>query len=80
MTKTAHRLCDAFQILECALQALSAEEEYLRESLEEELHNMQVLLDKVAVEEALLRDREVLLSESSPGLGEHLDVDGGPEE
>jgi hypothetical protein len=56
-----------------ALQGLSPEEEYLREALEEQLHGLDVLLDKVGVEEALLRDREVLLSDPSGGLGEHLD-------
>lgn len=66
--------------LESALEELLPEEEYLREAVEVELHNVRVLLDKVRVEEALLRDREVLLSDPSTGLGEHLDVDGGPEE
>lgn len=78
MTTTAWRLCHAYQELEGALAALSADEEYLREALEEELHNMQVLLDKVAVEEALIRDRDALLSDPSEGLGEHLDADEGP--
>jgi hypothetical protein len=62
------------------LDGLTAEEEYLREALEEQLHGIQVLLDKVAVEEALLRDREALLSDPSAGLGEHLDDDSRPEE
>jgi hypothetical protein len=63
-----------------ALQGLVVEEEYLREALEEQLHGLDVLLDKVRVEEALLRDREVLLSEASEGLGEHLDAERGTDE
>jgi hypothetical protein len=66
--------------LRAGLAILRPEEEYLREAIEEELHHVQLLLDKVAVEEALLRDREVLLSDPSPGLGEHLDDDSRPEE
>jgi hypothetical protein len=79
MTRTAYTLVDVYRRLETALGHLPAEEEYLREALEEELHNVQVLLDKVAVEEALIRDRNELLSDPSTGLGEHLDA-GGPDE
>jgi hypothetical protein len=73
MTLTAGRLLEIYKKLEWALEDLPAEEEYLREAIEEERRNMELLIDKVAVEEALIRDRDVLLSDPSMGLGEHLD-------
>jgi hypothetical protein len=73
MSRAVSKLREARGGLEWALEYLQPEEEYLREAIEEELHNMQLLLDKAAVEEALLRDREALLEDLTVGLGEHLD-------
>lgn len=77
--ETRFRLVRTRILLEDALGHLADDEEFLREALEEELHHMQLLLDKVEVEEALLRDREALLEDLTVGLGEHLDDDSGPE-
>lgn len=45
-----------------ALEGLTHNTEYLRDELEQHLHRLQVLLDKMEAEEHLRRDREVLLS------------------
>jgi len=58
--------------LERALHYLPEEEEYLRDELVAQVHSLRILLDKTAVEEALLRDRDALLSLFESGLGEHL--------
>jgi hypothetical protein len=75
--KTQDSIFRARENLSYALITLPKEEEYLREALEEQVHGLDVLLDKVNVEEALLRDRKVLLSDPSVGLGEHIDADVG---
>ncbi len=63
-----------------ALSALSRIEpvtEYLRSELESHLRSLQVLIEKIEVEEALRRDRAALLSTFPPpppdeGLGERV--------
>jgi hypothetical protein len=57
-----------------ALDRLTQNTEYLRSSLYEHLHSLQVLIEKVEVEEALRRDRAALLSTLPPPETEQGDV------
>jgi hypothetical protein len=73
MSNTTLCIRQAYGLLLDARSLLQPEEEYLREALEEQLSNFRILWDKICMEEVLIRDRNVLLSDPSIGLGEHLD-------
>jgi hypothetical protein len=73
MSSAVNLLRGAKDMLAMGLEVLLPEEEYLREELEAQLHGAETLLEKVRVEQVLIRDRDALLSDPSTGLGEHLD-------
>lgn len=62
----------------CALEQLASGEEYLRDELVDHLARINILLDKMAREDALIRDRDFLHADlSAAGIGEWLGDDDG---
>lgn len=66
-----NQLLIALKSVELAEMYLEPDEAYLLEEIQSVQESLVVLLDKVQVEEALIRDRDALLSQPA-GLGEHI--------
>jgi hypothetical protein len=65
------QLLIALKSVELAEMYLEPDEAYLLEEIQSAQESLVILLDKVQVEEALIRDRDALLSQPA-GLGEHI--------
>jgi hypothetical protein len=70
MTQAITQLIISLKSLELAELYLEPQEAYLIEEIRSVHEVLVILLDKVHVEQALIRDRNALLSPE--GLGEHL--------
>jgi hypothetical protein len=71
MTQAITQLIISLKSLELAELYLEPQEAYLIEEIRSVHEVLVILLDKVHVEQALIRDRNALLSQPE-GLGEHL--------